>query len=304
MDFGALSRNRPFEPGLAPVHPGSEILLAREPKLDRAELPIFIGGPQWNIPGVSRSLTDYVGIWNSIELNAAFYRNPTPEGARKWADQTPGDFAFFVKVNQQLSHEFSLWNDRAVMSARRTEFRDPWRGVHEKWAGSFLQLPPAFGFDRLEILKQWLAEWSGSPLFVEFRHESWFVDRQIRREAARVVATARMGLVCTDTPGRRDASHGTLTTPELFVRFLGQSEKSDPALLPIDRERLEIWFDRIAALHAQGLQKLVFFMHTPDLAWTPELTRIFAEGLRVRGFNPNVPERNSKGSASDQLPLL
>lgn len=302
MDFGDLPRTRDFDPALAEIHPGSEKLLGKFPPLDPGDLPVFLGAPQWTIPGHCRTLPDYVRTWNSIELNTAFYRVPTPEAARAWAGETPEDFSFFVKAHKDLSHEFALWGDRRAMAERMRAFTEGWRGLGGKWAGSFLQLPPGLGFDRLALLGTWLAGWSGPPLFVEFRHASWFEGRQLRREAARVLAEARVGLVCTDTPGRRDASHGTLTTPDLFVRFLGQALESDTAPLALDLERLDGWIGRIEALRARGLRKLIFFLHTPDLHWVPEFTRIFSEKLRALGYAVASPER--KPDSSPQLSLF
>ncbi len=302
MDFGDLPRTRFFDASLAPVHPGSAKLLAKADSLAAVDLPIFFGAPQWTIPGHCRTLADYPKTWNSIELNTAFYRVPPAGAAAGWAAETPDDFRFFVKVHKELSHEFSLWSDSRVMAERLHAFVTGWSGLAEKWAGSFLLLPPGLGFERLALLETWLASWRGPPLFVEFRHESWFEGRQLRREAARALAGAHVGTVCTDTPGRRDVSHGTLTTSDLFVRFLAQAVERDPGPLAIDLERLEAWAERIEDLRSRGLRKVVFFLHTPDLFWVPELTRIFRERLGSLGYAVKMPEPPSE--APPQLSLF
>ncbi len=292
MDYGQLSRSRPFDASLALVHPGSVKLLEKEIPLAARDLRIYVGAPQWTIPGFCKTLPVYAHAWNSIELNTAFYRVPTAVGARAWADETPEDFRFFVKAHQGLSHEFMLWNDHRAMVERLHAFTEGWKGLGEKWGGTFLQLPPGLGFERLALLEQWFGRWQGGPLFVEFRNENWFVDRQLRREAARVLATAKVGIVCSDTPARRDASHGTLTTPEIFVRFLGRSLEIDSAPLTEDRDRLDLWIDRIEALRVNGLQRVIFFVHTEDHVWSPELSRVFTEKLRDRGFSTrNWPDQ-------------
>ena len=307
MDFGAFPRTRAFDPSLAPIHPGSRVLLEREIPRAAADLPLFLGAPQWTIPGFCKSLEDYAEAWNAIELNTAFYRTATRAGAKTWADSTPEDFRFFVKLHQELSHEFSLWGDRRVIAERMRVFVEGWSGLGEKWGGSFLQLPPGLGPERIGLLEGWFSVWNefapGTPLFVEFRHEGWFADRQLKREAARVLAAAKVGLVCTDTPGRRDASHGTLTTSDLFVRFLGQSLESDAEPLAIDLERLDPWIDRIETLRVHGLQRAAFFLHTTDQFWVPRLTEVFTEKLRERGFAPGPWSRN-KTPEPPQLSLF
>ncbi|MBS1961965.1 MAG: DUF72 domain-containing protein [Bdellovibrionales bacterium] len=290
MDFGALPRTRGFDRTLAPIHPGTRTLLGRGDFLSAETLTIRLGAPQWTIPGFSRTLVDYARSFEAIELNTAFYRVPTFDAARVWAEETPVDFRFFVKMHQELSHEFTVWGNRALMAERMRAFVEGWRGLGEKWGGSFLQLPPALGRDRLGLLEGWLALYreldTARPLFVEFRAEDWFESRQLRREAARMLVAAGAGTVCTDTPGRRDACHGTLTSPSLFVRFLGQSLETDAEPLGVDRERLEGWIDRIEELRASGLREVDFFLHTTDQVWVPELARIFIERLADRGFRP------------------
>ena len=302
MDFGDLSKNRPFNTTLAPIHPGSETLLSRQLIHGAADLPIFLGAPQWTIKKFCRTLEEYVHAWNSIELNAAYYRNSTPDSARSWAHSAPADFRFFVKVHQELSHEFSIWSDSRVMGQRMEAYLTGWRGLGEKWAGSFLQLPPGFGFERIELLRQWIARWDGPPLYIEFRAPNWFEDRELRREAARLLAETETGVVCTDTPGRRDVSHGTLTTPDLFVRFLGQTTESDAAILEIDLKRLDDWTERIVKLRAGGLRQVIFFLHTPDLVWVPKMTRIFTAKLRACGFT--VPIIQEEFPSPPQLSLF
>jgi uncharacterized protein YecE (DUF72 family) len=288
MDFGQLAKSRPFDASLAPIHPGSETLLAREPKRAREDVAISIGAPQWNLPDCSKSLADYVRIWKSIELNTSFYRTPEPEDAKAWADATPDDFRFHVKVHRDLSHEYALWKDPRPIAPRMEHFNRGWQGLGEKWAGSFLQLPPGLGIDHADDLAAWLDLWKGPPLFVEFRHRSWFENRQLKREPARILAERGVGTVIADTPGERSASHGTLTTPDLFVRGLGQTAEGDAAIFETDLARIDAWAERIDELATFGLRSANLFLHTPELTRLPELTLRLSESLTDRGFRPRL----------------
>jgi uncharacterized protein YecE (DUF72 family) len=226
-------------------------------------------------------LEAYGRQWNAIELNTSFYRNANPSQVRAWAAKTPETFHFSVKIHQELSHESAVFVERPLRIARMRAFVNSWREFGGKWRESFLQLPPGFSFSEFRKLQAWTEDWPSDapPVHFEFRHASWFDDRQVRPEVRDWLVSRRIGAVITDTPGRRDASHGTLTSDRLLVRFLGQSTPEDFHALPNDLERLEAWARRVAGLYSRGLGLCSFFIHAPDQVWVPALSRHFAEVL-------------------------
>src|SRR4051812_37813096 len=42
--------------------------------------------------------------FNTVELNASFYRNQPESSFQKWFKETPDDFVFAVKVSRYLTH--------------------------------------------------------------------------------------------------------------------------------------------------------------------------------------------------------
>jgi uncharacterized protein YecE (DUF72 family) len=289
MDFGALPPHRPFDANLAPLWAPGVHCLSGAPL---ASPEIRVGAVQWNVPAwvgetyakgtkASDYLAAYAKQWDAIELNTSFYRNAAPEQVRAWADRTPDAFRFSVKIHQDLSHDSASFVDRPLRVARMKAFAESWRVLGAKWKESFLQLPPAFGFAEFEALRAWAGDWPADipPLHIEFRHASWFVDRQLRPEVREWAVEQGIGAVITDTPGRRDASHGTLTSDRLLVRFLAQTTPEYPAALAVDEERLAAWAKRIAGLSSRGLRSCSFFVHTPDHVWVPALSRRFADDL-------------------------
>ena len=85
-----------------------------------------------------------------------------------------------------------------------------------------------------------------------------------------------VGSIITDAAGRRDCVHMRLTTPQAFIRFVGNG------LHPTDYTRIDAWVERIATwLHA-GIEKIYFFMHQHEELHSPELCRYLIRQLNDR----------------------
>ena len=67
-------------------------------------------------------LAFYAEHFDTVEVNSTFYGQPRAEVCRGWAERTPGDFEFSVKLYQKFTHPRMF--KRAVASERcRTEVR-------------------------------------------------------------------------------------------------------------------------------------------------------------------------------------
>jgi uncharacterized protein YecE (DUF72 family) len=91
-----------------------------------------------------------------------------------------------------------------------------------------------------------------------------------------------MGIVITDTAGRRDCCHMHLTIPKTFIRFVGNS------LHKTDFTRCDDWVHRIRHWLDEGIRELYFFMHMHDEAYSPELTVYLVQKLN-KTCNLNLP---------------
>src|SRR5213083_452863 len=77
--------------------------------------PVHIGCSGWNyrdwrgpfypekLPA-RRWLEHYAERFQTVEVNATFYRLPSTESAANWAAQTPDGFLFAVKASRYLTH--------------------------------------------------------------------------------------------------------------------------------------------------------------------------------------------------------
>jgi uncharacterized protein YecE (DUF72 family) len=143
---------------------------------------VRIGCSGWNYrdwrdnfypPGVptSRWLAYYASVFDTVEVNATFYRLPELETTRRWADQTPDDFLFAVKASRYLTHMRRL-RDIDEGLRRFWERLEPLR-ESGRLGPVLWQLPERFQRDD-ETLATALAAFPAAEHCFEFRHPSWF----------------------------------------------------------------------------------------------------------------------------------
>jgi len=209
-------------------------------------------------------LQHYVQHYNSIELNATHYRIWGEAGIKKWADKAKGmDFKFCPKMYQGVTHRGSLKGKEFVTS----EF---FRGIvafKEHLGPVFVQVSDTFSPKRKEELFTYLKSLpTDLQFFLEVRHPDWFGKKDIEKELFEFLKENNIGVVITDTAGRRDCAHMHLTLPKTFIRYVGNS------LHPSDYTRIDAWVKRMKTWLDKGMEELYFFMHMHDEATSPELT--------------------------------
>jgi uncharacterized protein YecE (DUF72 family) len=121
----------------------------------------------------SRRLAHYATVFDTVEVNATFYRLPKVETVHSWAEQVPANFCFAVKGSRYLTHMKRL-RDVGPGLARYWERIEPLREA-EKLGPVLWQLPANFHRDE-ETLAAALEALPAADHCFEFRHPSWFVD--------------------------------------------------------------------------------------------------------------------------------
>jgi uncharacterized protein YecE (DUF72 family) len=119
----------------------------------------------------SRWLGYYAQCFDTVEVNATFYRLPTRKAVAGWVEQSPDGFLFAVKASRYLTHIKRLTDlDQGV--ARFYERLEPL--LESPKLGPVLwQLPENFRRDD-ERLAGALARLPAGRHCFEFRHASWF----------------------------------------------------------------------------------------------------------------------------------
>src|SRR5690606_17205452 len=156
-------------------------------KDENVPFEVFVGCAKWNKTdlkgfyprGTKDELSYYSNQFNSIELNATFYRSPNRQQVATWAAKTPENFKFFPKIPQTVSHFNRLQN----IKQQTEEFCDAIGQFEEKLGMTFLQMPDNFHpkyFDRVvSFVESFPKE---IPLAVEMRHADWFADPAVADE--------------------------------------------------------------------------------------------------------------------------
>jgi uncharacterized protein YecE (DUF72 family) len=118
-----------------------------------------------------RRLERYAEVFDTVEINATFYRLPREETVRDWTEQVPADFVFAVKASRYLTHMKRL-HDIVDAVARFWDPLEPLR--RSRRLGPVLwQLPENFHRDD-DLLAAALDRMPRADHCFEFRHPSWF----------------------------------------------------------------------------------------------------------------------------------
>jgi uncharacterized protein YecE (DUF72 family) len=183
--------------------------------------PIRIGCSGWNyghwrervypkgLPP-QRWLEHYATLFDTVEVNATFYRLPSRAAVARWVEQTPPDFVFAVKASRYLTHIKRL-TDLGTGLERFYERIEPL--VESPKLGPVLwQLPENFHRND-ERLASALARLPPGRHCFEFRHASWFSG-----EVYALLREHGVALVIGDSPTRPFQTY-ELTAGWTFLRF-------------------------------------------------------------------------------------
>ncbi len=115
-------------------------------------------------------------LFNTLEINASFYKIPKRSTFEKWASEVPSDFKFTVKLWRGITHakklEFSAGDLASFMHAAG--------GLGDRAGCLLIQFPASIRIENVEevegILKelQSLNQHSQWQLAIELRHNSWY----------------------------------------------------------------------------------------------------------------------------------
>jgi uncharacterized protein YecE (DUF72 family) len=112
----------------------------------------------------------YAEEFDTVEINASFYRLPLASTFEGWRDKAPPGFRYAVKVNRFITHMKKLLDCEAEVD----RFITLARPLEAKLGPLLYQLPPSL-HKNLERLNAFLARLPRDiEQVVEFRHRSWY----------------------------------------------------------------------------------------------------------------------------------
>jgi uncharacterized protein YecE (DUF72 family) len=258
---------------LPPDHPDTSAVLAKRKAKKKTE--VFIGCAKWGrkdwvgklYPPKTKEadfLTHYARHFNCIELNSTFYRMPTVAQITTWKNKVGSDFKFCPKFVDKITHLRRLKNVKELTDEFLTAI-----AAFEKNLGPIFLLPhPQMGPKTLDTIQSFIESMPKEiELFIELRHAEWYANTEAYNNAFALFSKLKTGSIITDASGRRDCVHMRLTTPQAFIRFVGNG------LHPTDYTRIDEWVQRIKQWMEQGIERIWFFMHQHEELHSPELCR-------------------------------
>ena len=157
-----------------------------------------------------RWLERYAEVFDTVEVNATFYRLPKEKTVDQWTEQVPGDFRFAIKASRYLTHVKRL-HDIPDAVARFWEPLEPLRRRHR--LGPVLwQLPASFHRDD-DVLAAALDELPPARHCFEFRDPSWFA------EPVRALLSERGASLVIGDDKRRPLPDASPTGPLAYLRL-------------------------------------------------------------------------------------
>jgi len=180
----------------------------------------------------SKWLEFYCQHFDTVELNASFYRLPQQKTFESWRDRTPRGFCWAVKASRIITHRQRL-RDVGTSIER---FYSHASCLREKLGPVLFQLPPSLTYDA-ELFEDFCYHLEPIPKsVVEIRHRSWLNERFFSQLEQHGIA-----FCISDTAGRFPY-HEAITARFVYIRLHGSkklyaSEYSE--------EELTLWAQKI-----------------------------------------------------------
>jgi uncharacterized protein YecE (DUF72 family) len=213
-------------------------------------------------------MDQYIAQYRCLEFNGTHYRIYTPQEVRRWSGKATGkDFQFLPKFPQSITHQSRFLNVEAETAA----FLEGVEAFRPNLGPLFLQLSEYYGpapANQRNLYRYLATLPNDFEYFLELRHPGWF-SGPVLREWTTALRDMGIGAVITDTPGRRDVVHMRLTTPRVFVRFVGKARH------PSTYQRVEDWATRMKGWLNAGLKQAEFIAHCGHSA--PEMSQYITE---------------------------
>ena len=191
----------------------------------------------------ARWLEFYAQTFDTVEINFSFYRLPSLKTFQNWRARVGPHFRYAVKGSRYITHLKRLLEPEEHVAL----FFERVAGLSDRAGPILWQLPPDFPCDeaRLDHFLRVLP--TNYRHTVEFRHESWLVERVFEQLARYSVA-----LCIPERPGLAHALR--LTTDWTYLRFHQGVRGGD-----YTPEQLDEWAKRISRWLGQGVSVWAYF---------------------------------------------
>ncbi|MDQ8052175.1 MAG: DUF72 domain-containing protein [Pedobacter sp.] len=219
----------------------------------------------------SDQLNYYHHLFNTVELNNSFYRQPEAHQFAAWKMGVPDDFIFAVKANRFFTHLKKL----NVTESDVLSFLDQAAHLEQKLGPILFQLPPSWkiNLQRLENFLNLLPK--NYRYTFEFRNHTWYGE-----ELYRMLANYNCAFCIYELAGH--LSPLPITADFTYVRLHGPGDKYQGSYTT---KALEKWANFAKDASTNGKDVYIYFDN--DQAGyaaynAQELKKIIADILNTR----------------------
>jgi uncharacterized protein YecE (DUF72 family) len=186
-------------------------------------------------------LPHYARFFDTVEMNATFYRLPTATSVARWRAIVPEAFTFAVKGSRYLTHLKRLLDADAGVA----KFYEPVNELREKLGPVLWQLPPHMKPD-LPRLDHFLSRLPAGRHAVEFRDEAWYSEEtcdvlerhgaafcehdNVRRPPPRLTGGFRY-VRFHGTTGKYSGRYGPDALRPLTAEYLASASRGEPVFV-------------------------------------------------------------------------
>ncbi|RLE47860.1 DUF72 domain-containing protein [Candidatus Woesearchaeota archaeon] len=180
----------------------------------------------------------YARRFNTVEVNATFYRFPTEKLMKGWHEkELPKGFKFTLKGNKTITHIKKLKEARELVD----KFYKLSNILKERLGAILWQFPPSLKID-LERLERFCKDLDpGFENVIEFRHKTWFVP-----EAYKILKKNKISYCIVSAPKLPETA--IVTSKIAYVRFHGKNSWYD---YEYSKKEMKSWAKVISKLKAK-----------------------------------------------------
>jgi uncharacterized protein YecE (DUF72 family) len=225
----------------------------------------------------------YARAFNTVEVDSTFYAIPPERSVRGWAERTPAEFSFALKLPQEITHERRLREADDLLEL----FLDRAHALGPKLGPVLIQLGPDFAPTELPALAQFLNRLPATIRFaVEFRQRGWINDTVMQ-----VLADHNAALALTDArwiPRKTMLALAERPTADFaYLRWMGPNrEIVDYSRIQYDRTReIEEWTEAILML-IQKVKAVYGYVNNHFAGHSPHSARQLQRLLGQRVVQP------------------
>ena len=229
-------------------------------------------------------LTVYARAFTTVEVDSTFYAIPAARTMRSWADRTPPDFSFALKLPQEITHENRLRDSADIASL----FFDRARELGHKLGPILMQLGPDFSPSELPALASFLPMIPRDVrVAVEFRQRGWIHEGIIALLAEQNVAVALVD--ARWIPRKTMMALAERPTSDVsYIRWMGPNrDLVDYSRVQVDRTReLESWAQVITQL-ARRVKTVYGYVNNHFAGHSPSSARELQRLLHQPAVEPD-----------------